>query len=125
MMQHMSKILEEHGHEVIVAVDGETGFNKIENEEPDLVFAEITIPRKDGFEIIAETRKKHPGIKFIAMTSDRIVHGDQYLRAVKSFGVEMTLKKPFRDRYLIEAVESVLGTRKGFPPDMKTPHFLR
>lgn len=108
MMMHMKKVLEDSGHEVFVATDGQNGLKVMRNINPDLIFTDVVMPGKDGFEIITEIRQKYPETKLIAMTSERVALADQYLRAMKSFGVELTVKKPFRDRYLLNAVNSVL-----------------
>jgi CheY-like chemotaxis protein len=109
IMAHMKKVLERKGHEVYVANDGVKGLNLAEKERPDLVMTDIMLPQKDGFEIVLQIRKKFPFIKMIATTSERIAHADHYLKAIKHFGVELTIKKPFRDRYLTSAVDSILG----------------
>ena len=108
MMLHTKKVLEDSGHEVFAATDGQKGLEILKNIIPDLIFTDIVLPGKDGFEIITEIRKKYPGIKLIAMTSKRAALADQYLRAMKSFGVELPVKKPVRDRYIVNAVHSVL-----------------
>ncbi|MFW5644286.1 MAG: response regulator [Bacteroidota bacterium] len=108
IMLHMRKVLENSGHTVFVATDGLKGLEVIESVSPDLIFTDVVMPGKDGFEIITEIRKKHQRIKIIAMTSNTFTLADQYLRAMRSLGVELTVKKPFRDRYLLNAVQSVL-----------------
>lgn len=48
----------------ITADNGKEGFEKIEEEKPDLVITEITLPLKGGFKIIEEMRK-NPDLKDI------------------------------------------------------------
>lgn len=112
IMIHMKKVLELSGHEIFCSSDGQRGMTLIEEKMPDLILTDVIIPGKDGFEIISEIKKKFPGMKIIAMSSKLVPYADQYLNAMRSFGVELTIKKPFRDLYLLNAVNSVLETQK-------------
>ncbi len=52
--------LEEAGHEVIQAVNGQDGLEKILSEQPDLVISDITMPVMDGYDLIKKLRANHP-----------------------------------------------------------------
>ena len=49
--------LTESGFDVETAIDGEEGFRKIKETKPDLVLLDMVLPKKDGFEILAEIKK--------------------------------------------------------------------
>jgi len=46
------------GFEFIEATNGEEGLNKVISEKPDLVLLDIILPRKSGFDILIEMKKK-------------------------------------------------------------------
>src|SRR5262245_50855132 len=48
--------LELEGYEVVTAADGEDGLSKAISTAPDLVILDITLPRKNGFEVCRELR---------------------------------------------------------------------
>ena len=48
----LKRLLEREAQEVITAADGEEALLKIEQERPDLVVLDVTMPRKDGFEVL-------------------------------------------------------------------------
>src|SRR5436309_15667653 len=50
--------LELEGYEVITASDGEEGLAKAISAAPDLVVLDITLPRKNGFEVCRELRAR-------------------------------------------------------------------
>jgi len=52
-----SKRLESEGYEVAVAVDGEDAVKVIPKENPDLIFLDLLLPNKNGFEVLEEIRK--------------------------------------------------------------------
>ncbi len=64
-------VLESNRYQVIVAYEGETGIKKAINENPNLVFLDVIMPKINGF-AAAETFKKDPqlsGIPLIMLTS--------------------------------------------------------
>ena len=106
--KHIRGVLEAAGHEVYAAEDGDQGLELINRVNPELILLEVILPGKDGFEIVTSLSRENAGIKIIAMISGRVVYADHYLNAMKCLGVELTLKKPFRDRYLVDSVETLL-----------------
>src|SRR5262245_26018027 len=50
--------LELEGYEVVTAADGEDGLSKAISTAPDLVILDITLPRKNGFEVCRELRAR-------------------------------------------------------------------
>ena len=52
----LSKTLQNDGHEVIVASDGEEGIEKAKSELPDLILMDVVMPGLNGFQA---TRKIH------------------------------------------------------------------
>ena len=50
--------LEAGGFDVITASDGEIGLQKWEQEGPDLIILDITMPNMDGYTFIQESKQK-------------------------------------------------------------------
>lgn len=44
------------GLEVIEAINGEEGLNKVKTEKPSLVLLDIILPRKSGFDVLIELK---------------------------------------------------------------------
>ncbi|MDP1845912.1 MAG: response regulator [Candidatus Moranbacteria bacterium] len=53
----LSEMLAQEGYETSCALDGEEGLQKIKDEKPDLVLLDIILPKKDGYEVLAEIKK--------------------------------------------------------------------
>lgn len=51
--------LEDEGYRVIQASDGHEGLKQILQHRPDLVICDITMPRKNGYELLKEVRGEH------------------------------------------------------------------
>ncbi|MDD4990345.1 MAG: response regulator [Candidatus Pacebacteria bacterium] len=52
----LAKKLSQIGYEVKVAFNGQEGLEMLYKEKPDLVLIDIVMPKKDGFETIAEMK---------------------------------------------------------------------
>ncbi len=70
----LKRIIEQSdkNYQVDEASDGVEGMNKIKNEDYDLVLCDIKMPKKDGIEVLEETKKIKPEIPFLMISG----HGD-------------------------------------------------
>ena len=50
--------LKAEGYETCEADDGDSGLLRFEADEPDLILTDLAMPRTDGFELIAEVRRR-------------------------------------------------------------------
>ncbi len=56
LLEVLEKKLTGEGYEVAVAEDGEAGIKEMRREKPDLVLLDIMMPKKDGFEVLADMK---------------------------------------------------------------------
>jgi len=100
-------ILEGEGYTVFTATDGEDGLQKMDNARPDLIVADIMMPRMDGYAFY-ETVRERPEwvpIPFIFLTAKA---EKEDVRRGKDLGAEEYLTKPFDPQDLVVAVRSRL-----------------
>ena len=64
--------ISEAGYEVVTAEDGEAGLEMIIKTKPDLVLLDITMPKMNGWEVLAEIRKLPAlaGLKVVFLTNE-------------------------------------------------------
>jgi DNA-binding response OmpR family regulator len=108
--------LQEAGHDVIVAGDGEQGLRQFTQRAVDLVICDVLMPNKDGLETVREIRSLTGTLPIITMNGglavDRTVLDEgeiDYLRLALAFGATRAIAKPFRPAELIALVEACLG----------------
>ena len=67
----LSRRLERHGYEVVIAIDGEEGVDKAKSELPDLILMDMTLPLIDGWEATRRIRAEAStaNIPIIALTA--------------------------------------------------------
>jgi len=109
----IKKMLEKAGHEVDIALNGKDGMELFEKNKPDLVITDIIMPIKEGLETILELRKKHPGLKIIAISGGGRIGPDGYLPGAKLLGADMVFQKPLVQKEFMEAVSMLLKKNKG------------
>jgi DNA-binding response OmpR family regulator len=104
------RTLEAAGHEVADAENGQMCEDLIASRLPDLVILDILMPKKEGIEVIADMRGRHPALKILAISGGgRTVSGTDFLSFARRFGANATLEKPFDAAALLAAVRSVLA----------------
>ena len=100
----LRELLEDFGHEVITAIDGEVGVRLYRQEPADLVISDIFMPHKDGLEVIRELRRDFPEIKIIVITG----YNPARLSVAEDLGASRTFTKPLHMQKLMVAVEELL-----------------
>ncbi len=105
--ESVSYVAREAGYEVHTAADGKEAVQKAVKELPDLIFLDLMMPRRNGFQVCQALRAEEStkGIHIIILTArgqdvDR-VHGEQA-------GANEYLTKPFSPRKLRQRMHEIL-----------------
>lgn len=97
------------GFSVEAAADGAEGLGLLEAAAlPDVVITDIIMPNKSGLEVIAEVRRRYPGVGLIAMSGGgRIGEANDLLEKAVELGADAALAKPLDLDALERAVEEL------------------
>ncbi len=86
-------ILEEDGHQVREAANGQIGLTLYREDPADLVITDILMPERDGMEVTLALTQEFLNAKVIAMSG---ASGDNnFLNVAKLLGARQVLRKPF------------------------------
>ncbi len=113
----LKRTLELEGHQVRTAADGEEGVVVYRQNPADLVIVDVYMPRKSGLHAISDLRCEFVGVRIIAITGSASGVSDYKLEAATALGAQRTLRKPFDDTQLHEAVRAVLGDEGEVQPE--------
>lgn len=102
-----SAILEDQGHEVLLAEDGASGIAAYRASNPDLVITDIVMPNKTGLDAIRAILAIADA-KIIATTGDARNGVDVLLKAARALGAVAVLPKPFGIDELMQCVNFCL-----------------
>ncbi len=93
------------GYEAVEAADGETGLVEAQRAGVDVVLLDLLLPKKDGFEVLADLRVTHSSLPVIILTARG--SEDDRVRGLRG-GADDYVVKPFSARELLARVEAVL-----------------
>ena len=110
--------LEGQGFAIRLAENGEEGIEKFFGQKPDVVVADVMMPRMDGFEMVRRIRRKDKQTPVLFLTA-RSATSD----VVEGFelGGNDYLKKPFGMQELIVRIKALLGRASNYSaPEKQT-----
>ena len=98
--------LEGQGFRIRLAKDGEEGLQSFFREKPDVLVADVMMPRMDGFEMVRRLRKTDSRTPVLFLTARSAIND-----VVEGFelGGNDYLKKPFGMQELIVRIKALLG----------------
>ncbi len=109
LIRSLTFILAKEGYDVSMAADGEEALQKIAENKPDLIFLDIMMPKKNGYEV-CETIRKVPELNsiYIIMLSAKGWDIDR-AKAI-SVGANEFMSKPFSPLDVISRVRKAIDS---------------
>lgn len=101
------------GYRCLVAADGEEGWKMLTTDPPpDLLLLDIVLPKKDGFEILRDTRKepKLRGLPILLLTN--LGQKPDVEKGLELGADDYIIKAHFTPSEVVEKIEKALGARK-------------
>ncbi len=106
MRLRASKVLQDHGHEVVQAENGAEAVRQYAEHRPDAVLMDITMPEMDGLVALKEIKRLDPAARVAMVTA----MGQQaiVMEALRAGARDFVLK-PFQPDRVIGAVQKLLA----------------
>lgn len=95
-------VLENQGHRVLQARDGQQGRQMVYQHRPDLVILDMMMPRMGGYPVLEHFKGKTDAPPVIMITANE---GSRHKAYAEYLGVIDYLRKPFAMERLLEAVD--------------------
>lgn len=108
VVRTLTFVLRKEGYEVSTAVNGEEAIAKVKESKPNLMFLDIMMPKKDGYEVCKEL-KSDSGLRdiHIVMLSAKGQEADR--EKALSVGANEFLSKPFSPVGVVGRVKELLA----------------
>jgi two-component system chemotaxis response regulator CheY len=106
--QMVSFTLKQNGYDVVEAVDGKDGLQKLASTKVDMIITDLNMPNLDGIGLIKGARAL-PSCKFIPIVMLTTESQDSKKAEGKAAGATGWIVKPFKPEQLISVVKKVLG----------------
>ena len=110
-----AKILEKHGHQVMIAADGQEAIDAWESDRFDAILMDLQMPRMDGLAAAMtirrrETELRRPRTPIVGLSGSSAPLDQQ--RCLEA-GMDTQLVKPIGARELIATIERAVSSQLG------------
>ncbi len=104
--EQLRYILENHGYQVVVAVDGMEASLKAQQIIPDLIISDIVMPRMNGYELCKTIKSNEQTLHIPVILLTSLSNPDDLIDGLAS-GASNFLTKPFQEEYLLSQINEV------------------
>ena len=105
----VKRILQAEGHEMLEAVDGESGWSTVIREMPDFIFVDLLMPGMDGFELTRKI-KSSPQLSHIPVVTLTAYGNSETEQIAKESGSDGFLHKPANTGQIQTVLRQFLNT---------------
>jgi chemosensory pili system protein ChpA (sensor histidine kinase/response regulator) len=106
----VARMLEQAGFTTLKAADGLEGLQLLQDETPDVVTCDISMPLMDGYEFL-EIAKKDPKTQHIPIIVVTAIGQEEEVARAMAMGADAYLTKPFSSSNLIETIQTQLKNK--------------
>jgi len=115
-------ILEEFFDTIVVAVNGQDGYEKFQNNEIDLIITDINMPKLNGLEMTGKIKETNKEIPILVLSA---YNESEFFMDSIQFGVEGYLLKPINIENFISVLSKVIQRLKLEDEVENNLHFLK
>jgi CheY-like chemotaxis protein len=109
VLKTLRRMLEDAGHVVTEALDGDVAFRQFQGQPADLVITDIFMPAMDGIEVLVNIRRSFPEARVLAMSGGGLISREQALGDASLLGADEILQKPFTKDEVLATVDRILA----------------
>jgi chemosensory pili system protein ChpA (sensor histidine kinase/response regulator) len=102
------RLLEREGYAVLLAKDGVDALEQMRDCRPDLMLADIEMPRMDGFDLTRQVRAD-PRLRAMPIVMITSRTADKHRNHARELGVDAYFGKPFQEAELLETISALLA----------------
>ena len=108
ILKALTFVLRKEGHTVLEARNGEEALEKIRAENPVLVFLDVMMPKKNGYEVLEELRKEPAyAATYVILLTAKGQDSDR--ERGLAMGANEFMTKPFSPAAILTRLREILG----------------
>ncbi|MFA6383150.1 MAG: response regulator [Parcubacteria group bacterium] len=108
LQKSLSEFLEEENFEVISALDGEKGLAMAQEEKPDLILLDIILPKKDGYEVLAELKQSEQTKRIPVILLTNLEGPEDIEKAFENGASTYLVKSNYKLEDIVKKIKSTL-----------------
>ncbi len=105
----LERILKKYGCDVVGITDSRNCLSRVKEEMPDLIFLDVMMPDKDGWEVCREI-KDNPSTSSIPISMLTVMKDEEHIKKSFEAGADQHLEKPIKVKEILNSIENLLGT---------------
>ena len=105
ILKLLNDLLTNEGYEVITALSGEEGIEKLKENKPDILLLDFFMPGMTGGEVLRRIREDNQlkDLKIVFQTAAS--SSSTSIRLLEKMNISDYIKKPFENKVLIEKIK--------------------
>jgi len=110
IVESLRFILNQAGHDVVVADDGDAAIDLVQSQAPDVMVLDIMLPKKNGFEVLKwiRSQSRYKDLPVLMLTAKG---QDKDRNTATSLGVDEFIAKPFSNSDVVDSVNRLLSVQ--------------
>jgi DNA-binding response OmpR family regulator len=107
LIRSLSFILNKAGYEIVTASDGEEALKKMAEFKPEMIFLDLMMPKKNGYEVCQSIRKT-PEYKDVYIIVLSAKGGDIDREKALNLGANEFMSKPFSPLDVLSKIKQIM-----------------
>jgi len=109
LQKSLSGMLQSNGFAVLQALDGEAGLQTARAKQPDLILLDLVLPRKDGFEVLADLKKSPETKEIPVIVLTNLEGAEEVERSLAGGATTYLIKANYNLKEVLQKIKETLG----------------
>ena len=108
LRKSIKKLLEDHHYLFLEAEDGEEGLLLAKKEKPDLILLDLILPKKDGFEVLAELKNDSETVNIPVIVLTNLSQTQDIEKALSLGAISYLVKANYSLSEILEKIKNTI-----------------
>ena len=109
LQKTLSGVLQTNGFRVLQAMDGEAGLETARKERPDLILLDLVLPRKDGFQVLADLKQSPETKETPVIVLTNLEGAEEVEKSLAGGATTYLVKANYNLQEVLEKIKETIG----------------